>query len=108
MLDGRPQPSLVLVCGPSATGKTRLVNELVATFPRFRRPTSFTTRLRRPDEADGEYSFVTEAALEGFRREGRLLNYDEVYGHHYAIDRASVDSLLGQDLTAIKEVHPAN
>lgn len=104
-----PTPSLVVVCGPSSLGKTLVVDALIKRLPTFfRRPLSYTTRPRRSNESEGEYRFVTQGEISQLRAAGNLLNFDEAYGHYYAMDRRSIDRLLAEGVSPVKEVHPSN
>lgn len=108
-ITSRRGESLTLFSGPSAIGKTSVVNLLTAEWPtRFCRPRSFTTRPRRQNEDASEYEFVSEDAMRRLHGSGALLNLDEVYGHLYAIARESVESALVRGRSPVKEVHPAN
>jgi len=100
------EPRLVMVSGPSASGKTEVVNALTACFSEFQRPRSYTTRPQRRDEPGSEYVFVDRETFESLRSQGEFLNCDVVYGHRYAMTKASVSQILDSGNFAIKEIHP--
>ncbi len=60
---------LFVISAPSGAGKTSLVKALLAREPRLRLSVSYTTRARRPTEAQGrEYHFVSAAQFARPRR----------------------------------------
>ena len=108
-LFNRYHVSLVLVAGPSASGKTEVVRRLVDDVGgSFCRPRSYTTRLQRPGEDDREYVFVDDSTFDELKVGNSFLNCDEVYGHRYGIERASVAQILQEGRFPVKEVHPEN
>jgi len=46
---------LIMLVGPAAAGKTYIMDEVVASDPRFQRVSVFTTRTARPDDAPGMF-----------------------------------------------------
>lgn len=60
------QQRIVIIAGPSGSGKDTIIAEVLAARPDIRKTVSHTTRLMRPGERDGvEYHFVE---VEEFRR----------------------------------------
>ena len=54
--------NLIIVSAPSGTGKTTVVQKLVATVPAMVISRSYTSRAPRPGEVDGvDYNFVDQA-----------------------------------------------
>jgi guanylate kinase len=87
----RPGP-LIIVSGPSAVGKSTLVERLIAekSWP-LRLSVSATTRPRRPHEIDGvQYHFWTRAQFESERDRGAFLEWAEVYGNYYGTPEREV------------------
>ncbi len=76
--------NLLIVCAPSGTGKTSLVNELLKADPKIKLSVSCTTREPRPGEVDGrEYHFVTEQKFEQMVEHGEFLENALVHGNRY-------------------------
>lgn len=101
--------ALILVSGPSGSGKTTLVKQLIDRWPGcYRRPLSYTSRARRPGEDTHEYQFVSRQDILTMHASGQLANLDDVYGNLYAITRSSLDDVLANNISPIKEIHPAN
>ena len=93
--------------GPTGVGKTSVIAELVASYPdRYIRPLAYSTRGRR-NETDLEYQQLDKAKIAQLYAKREVLNYDEVYGEVYAIDRRSVEAALAEGRCPIKEVHPS-
>lgn len=100
--------TLVLVGGPSACGKTSIVNALLSAYPAvYSRPRTYTTRARRPGEGDG-YSFVSGEEFSGLIHQQAILNVDRAYGALYGIDKTSLADIFLAHRVAIREVHPDN
>ena len=98
---GPAPPLLVVVSGPSASGKT----SLLAALRELRRPWHFavtaTTRPMRPGEADGkDYIFMDTADFLRARERDELLESAQVYDRWYGVPRWQVrDPLIaGQDV----------
>ena len=98
----------IAVGGKSGVGKTTLIKNLILLYPnRFKRPISYTTRRKRPEEDDTEYLFLSESEIKLLYEQGKLANFDYNYGNYYAIDRSQLmNSIDSKDLILIKEIHP--
>jgi guanylate kinase len=83
---------LIIVSGPSAVGKSTLIERLIAEkrWP-LRLSVSATTRPRRPHELDGvQYHFWTREKFEIERDRGAFLEWAEVYGNYYGTPEQEV------------------
>jgi guanylate kinase len=85
-------------------------------LPGLRFSVSHTTRPPRPGEREGvQYHFVDEAAFEGMREKGLLLEWASVHGHLYGTalaeyeraEREGVDLLLDLDVQGAAKVRAA-
>lgn len=80
-----------MISAPSGTGKTTLVNRLLAETPHLLRSVSVTTRKRRRGEQDGrDYNFITRKKFGELKRNGELLEWAQVFGNFYGTPRAGV------------------
>ena len=88
---------LLVVCGPSAAGKSTLVDNLVKSFPDdFAYSVSHTSRAARAGEVDGrDYHFVPRAAIEAARAEGLFIETAEVHGELYGTSVKAVQDVCG-------------
>ncbi|HEX9682358.1 MAG TPA: guanylate kinase [Acidimicrobiales bacterium] len=79
---------LLVICGPSGTGKGTVVDALVAADPDLDVSRSWTTRPRRRREADDAYEFVGRPQFEAAIDAGHFLEWAEVFaGHLYGTPR---------------------
>ena len=91
----------VVLSAPSGAGKTTVCEKLVAEEARIVKSVSFTTRLRRKGEIEGDqYYFVTRKRFQEERVGGRFLEWAEVHGYLYGTPR----DYLERQLRAGKDV----
>jgi guanylate kinase len=93
--------NLFIITAASGVGKTTLVRALLAQDVDIRLSVSYTTRMPRPGEVDGEdYHFVDEAGFLHMLQADDFLESAEVHGARYGTSRARVESVLqaGHDL----------
>jgi len=105
-----PPGLLFVVSAPSGTGKTTVVERLVASRPGLRQSRSYTSRPPRPGERDGvDYNFVTRADFDQMVRHDALLEWADIFGHFYGTGRADTEAALaaGVDLVLVIDVQGA-
>ena len=91
---------LIVVSGPSGTGKTSVVEGLTRRHA-FEFSVSMTTRPARPDEVEGvDYRFVDRAAFEQAVAGGEMVEWAEYSGHLYGTPKAAISGPLadGEDV----------
>jgi guanylate kinase len=102
-----------VISAPSGTGKTTLVKEVIRQLPGLRFSVSFTTRLPRPDEKEGEdYHFVSHSVFQKMVDKNEFLEWAEVLGNRYGTPRPDlkkmemegVDLILDIDTQGAKKV----
>jgi guanylate kinase len=101
---------LFIVSAPSGTGKTTLVERLVQCVPGLRMSRSYTSRLARPGEQGGvDYNFITRKQFETMAREGRFLEWADVFGNYYGTSAADTEAMLvrGEDVVLVIDVQGA-
>ena len=87
---------LLVVSGPSGVGKSSVVHALTERME-FHFSVSWTTRDRRPGEAEGvDYVFVDKARFEEGIEHGGFLEWAEYSGHLYGTPREPVIAQLEQ------------
>jgi guanylate kinase len=92
---------LVVVSGPSGTGKGTLCNALRREWPHLGYSVSATTRQPRPGEIDGvNYFFYTPAQFAKMIQQNQFVEWAYVYGNYYGTPRAFVEEKLaaGEDV----------
>lgn len=92
---------LIVVSGPSGTGKGTVCSELLAQTPELAYSISATTRQPREGEVDGKnYYFMDKAQFEKTIEEGGFLEYANVYGNYYGTPLGKIEERLaaGEDI----------
>ena len=92
---------LILISGPSGTGKGTVCDLLRQKHPEISCSISATTRQPRPGEQDGvNYYFYTKEKFREMIDQGQLLEWAEVYGNFYGTPKQKVLDRLdaGEDI----------
>ncbi len=104
---------IFILSAPSGTGKTTLVREVIRQLPGLQFSVSFTTRLPRPDEKEGEdYHFVSHCDFQRTVERNEFLEWAEVLGNRYGtprpdlkkMEREGTDLILDIDTQGAKKV----
>ena len=94
-----------IISAPSGTGKTTLVKEVIQQLPGLQFSVSFTTRLPRPNEREGEdYHFVSHAAFQRMVEKNEFLEWAEVLGNRYGTPRPDLKKLELEGIDLILDV----
>lgn len=106
MTTGSGPGKLIVISGPSGSGKNTLIRELLR---RSKWPlvlsVSATTRPPRPGEKHGvDYFFLSEEEFRKLAAEGGFLEYAEYVGHLYGTPRQWVEEQLRQGKWVILEI----
>jgi len=85
----RPFP--IVISGASGTGKTSVVNKLLASDGRIVRVLTATTRPIRRGEVEGQdYEFFSEKEFEKKRKMGYFAESAKVYDNWYGVPKANI------------------
>jgi len=104
---------IFIISAPSGAGKTTLVKEVIKQVPGLQFSVSYTTRLPRPNEKEGEdYHFVSHSVFQKMAERNEFLEWAEVLGNRYGTPRpdlkkleaAGVDLILDIDTQGAKKV----
>jgi guanylate kinase len=100
------QGKLILILGPSGTGKGTVINHLKKQFPEIIFPASYTTRAMRPNEQNGEvYHFITKEEFKTKIENDDFLEWAIVHGdNYYGTDKKEILENLAQNKTILREV----
>jgi guanylate kinase len=95
---------LVVVSGPSGSGKSSIVRELLGRMP-LEFSVSATTRLPRPGERHGDhYNFVSRRDFEGMIERGELLEWAQYNNRFYGTPTAPVEAALADGSDVLLEI----
>ncbi|WPX97871.1 guanylate kinase [Candidatus Fokinia crypta] len=98
---------VMVISGPSGTGKTTISTMLAKTVDNLKFSVSFTTRKKRVNEIDGEsYHFVTREYMEQLRDKGQLLECTEVFDNLYGTSKTQIEEQImsGKDIISDTDV----
>lgn len=93
---------LIIIAGPSGTGKTTIVRHLLGVYPRLAFSISACSRQKRDGEIDGEdYYFLSVEQFKDKIEKEEFLEWEQVYpGSYYGTLRSEVERLwkAGRDV----------
>ena len=96
---------LIVLSGPSGSGKGTILKKLLERRPRTVVSISATTRSPRPGEKDGvQYFFRTREEFEGMIARGELLEYAEYNGNYYGTPAPAIDRWLAEGIDVVLEI----
>ena len=96
---------LIVVSGPSGTGKGTVCSELLTQAQDLAYSISATTRQPRAGEVDGKnYYFMDKADFEKKIAEGGFLEYANVYGNYYGTPLAKIEERLNEGEDILLEI----
>ncbi len=99
------QGILIVISGPSGTGKGTICRELLRSNPRLKYSISATTRLPRVGEVDGvNYLFTGKEQFKTMIDNSELLEWAEVYGNFYGTPRQYVLDQLNSGYDVVLEI----
>jgi len=106
----KPQPSIVVISGPSGVGKDAVIKELQRRREDLHFVVTSTSRGMREGEVDGvDYVFTTSEDFEDMIARGELLEHAIVYGEYKGIPKQQVRDALdrGTDVVLRLDVQGA-
>ncbi len=97
--------ALIIVSGPSGSGKDTVLKELFKRMPEIEFSISCVTREKRKDNADeGKYSFVSHEQFEQMIADGALLEYNVYCNNYYGTPKAPVEKCVNSGGEIILEI----
>lgn len=93
---------LLVISGPSGSGKDSVVAKLMALCPGLECSVSATTRPPREGEVEGvHYFFLSKEEFERRIQQGDLLEYTNYVGNYYGTLKSQVDARLARGVTCV-------
>lgn len=98
---------LLVISGPSGTGKGTLCERLLREDPSFHFSVSATTRAPRSTETEGvHYYFISEAKYDKLLSQDAFLEYATVHGHRYGTLKEEVYRRMDQGQNVVLDIDP--
>ena len=98
---------LLVISGPSGTGKGTLANLLLENDPSFSFSVSVTTRQRRDYEVEGvHYFFISNEQYDQLIEEDAFLEHATVHGNRYGTLKSQVAKLMDEGKNVILDIDP--
>ena len=110
MIKTKKQGLLIVLSGPSGSGKNTVCDEVKKNNPNIWESISMTSRKPRNGEIDGQaYYFVSEEEFEENIKEDKMLEYAKFAGNYYGTPRGKVQEHLdkGEDVILVIEIQGA-
>uniref|UniRef100_A0A7S2RVI6 Guanylate kinase-like domain-containing protein n=1 Tax=Mucochytrium quahogii TaxID=96639 RepID=A0A7S2RVI6_9STRA len=97
---------ILMLCGPSAVGKSTLCKLLLADYPKlFSFGISHTTRSLRESEVDGvHYIKTTKEQMERDVREGKFAEHARIHDELYGTSFSTLEAIQNQGKIALLDV----
>ena len=96
---------LFVISGPSGSGKSSLISDVLKDLDNFDKSVSATTRSMRKGEKDGvQYYFISKEDFEKQAGDGSFLEWAEYSGYYYGTPKKFVDDKLAAGINVILEI----
>ena len=84
--------TVFIISAPSGSGKSTLVARLIRSVPGLKFSVSYTSRMPRGHEVDGQdYHFVSRPAFEAMIARNEFLEWAPVFGNYYGTHRGVLE-----------------
>ncbi|MDI9413414.1 MAG: guanylate kinase [Bacillota bacterium] len=101
----KTQGFLIVLSGPSGSGKNSVINAVFPTIPNLKYSISVTTRPPRSGEVDGvNYFFRTEEEFDQLIEDGLLLEWASFVGYRYGTPKSFVQDQIDSGNAVIMDV----
>ena len=99
------EPKILLIIGPTAVGKSSVIDRAIKDFPRLCDLITFTTRPMRHGESEGNpYHFVSEEKFKALIEQGQFIEWAVVHGKMYGTPRDQVDRATSEGKVVVADL----
>jgi guanylate kinase len=99
------KPRLVIVIGPTAVGKSSILDHALRDFPALCDIITYTTRPMRAGESEGNpYHFVTEQTFKELIASNTFIEWAIVHGNMYGTPRTQVEATTKNGKVCIMDI----
>jgi len=95
------QPGVVVLVGPSGSGKNEIINGLLRVSDRFEKLISYTTISPSALFTNERYNHVSEEEFLSMRQRGEMFESTNYANHYYGSRKADVDRILADGRHAV-------
>ncbi|MBU1153862.1 guanylate kinase [bacterium] len=96
---------IIVISAPSGTGKTTICKHLLKEFTQIKHSVSYTTRLPRANEVEGEsYCFVSKEEFDKMVVSGQLAEWAKVHGNYYGTSLEHLNKIKEEGCDAILSI----
>jgi guanylate kinase len=95
MTNDRQQSCFIVICAPSGTGKSTLLEKLKKNWPQLVWSVSCTTRPKREGEVEGrDYFFISKEAFEEKLKRNDFIEWATVHKNFYGTSRSYLEKSI--------------
>lgn len=95
------KPSVIVLVGPSGSGKNEIIHELLKADDRFEKLVSYSTIDPSAKNPDERYTCVTEEEFLKLRQQGEIFEYTCYANHYYGSRKSDVQDILDRGNHAV-------
>lgn len=91
----KDKPAVVVLVGPSGTGKTTITEATIKMYPElFQKPIPYTTRKMRDNEMPNAYNFVSFEEFKELKESGEIFECTTYSGNYYGSSKKEIEKVL--------------